>query len=169
MRFAMGILALLCVITGLFPELVTTYLTEPAAAAVFNVGNYINAMGFDGSAVAAQTVGFDSVGVWAPVSWLLILCIGLLAITIVALAGKYDRVSAHTANDTVPMKYQMFYGGEENCFSQVGGDDLFWGFKHNWKGYFSFMHNMHSGIVNDYALWAVVALAIVIAFTQIVL
>jgi len=28
---------------------------------------------------------------------------------------------------------------------------------------------MHSGIVNDYALWAVVALAIVIVFTQIVL
>ena len=40
---------------------------------------------------------------------------------------------------------------------------------HNWKGYFKFMHEMHSGIVNDYALWAVVALAIVIVFTQIVL
>ena len=54
-------------------------------------------------------------------------------------------------------------------FSQVGGDDLFWGFKHNWKGYFNFMHDMHSGIVNDYALWAVVALALAIVFTQIVL
>ena len=86
-----------------------------------------------------------------------------------ALAGKYDRVSVHDEGENVPMKYQMFYGGEENCFSQVGGEDLFWGFKHNWKGYFSFMHNMHSGIVNDYALWAVVALAAVIVFTQIVL
>jgi len=169
MRFAMGLMALLCVVTGVFPELVTTYITEPAAAAVFSVGNYISAMGFDGSAVPAQTVSFDAVGVWAPVSWLLILCIMLLAITIVALAGKYDRVSVHERGENVPMKYQMFYGGEENCFSQVGGDDLFWGFKHNWKGYFNFMHNMHSGIVNDYALWAVVALAIVIVFTQIVL
>jgi len=169
MRFAMGLLALACIVTGLFPELVTTYITQPAAAAVFNVGNYITAMGFDGSAIAAQTVSFDSVGVWAPVSWLLILCIALLAITIVALAGKYDSVSAHQGGESVPMKYQMFYGGEENVFSQVGGDDLFWGFKHNWKGYFDFMHKMHSGIVNDYALWAVVALAIAIAFTQIVL
>ena len=99
----------------------------------------------------------------------LAMCIGLLAVTIVALAGKYDRVSAHEGGEDVPMKYQMFYGGEENCFSQVGGEDLFWGFKHNWKGYFKFMHEMHSGIVNDYALWAVVALAIVIVFTQIVL
>ena len=169
MRFAMGILALLCVVTGLFPELVTTYLTQPAAAAVFSVGEYITAMGFDGSSVAASTVSFESVGVWTPVSWLLIMCIGLLAITIVALAGKYDRVSAHDSGEEVPMKYQMFYGGEENCFSQVGGDDLFWGFKHNWKGYFSFMHDLHSGIVNDYALWAVVALALAIVFTQIVL
>ena len=169
MRFAMGILALLCIVTGIFPELVTTYITEPAAAAVFNVGNYITAMGFDGSAVAAPVVSFANVGIWSPISWLLILCIALLAITIVALAGKYDRVSAHESGEDVPLKYQMFYGGEENCFSQVGGDDLFWGFKHNWKGYFSFMHDMHSGIVNDYALWAVVALALAIVFTQIVL
>ncbi|MBQ2960501.1 MAG: hypothetical protein IJE09_04690 [Oscillospiraceae bacterium] len=169
MRFAMGLLALACIVSGLFPELVTTYITEPAAAAVFNVGNYISAMGFDGSAVAAGTVSFESVGVWTPVSWLLVLCIALLAITIVALAGKYDRVSAHEGGETVDTKYQLFYGGEENVFSQVGGDDLFWGFKHNWKGYFNFMHDMHSGIVNDYALWAVVALALAIVFTQIVL
>ncbi len=169
MRLAMGLLALACIVTGLFPELVTTYITQPAAAAVFNVGSYITAMGFDGSAVAAGTVSFESVGVWAPVSWLLILCISLLAVTIVALAGKYDYVSAHDGGENVPMKYQMFYGGEENVYSQVGGDDLFWGFKHNWKGYFDFMHKMHSGIVNDYALWAVVALAIAIVFTQIVL
>ena len=169
MRFAMGLLALACIVTGLFPELVTTYITEPAAAAVFNVSNYISAMGFDGSAAIAQTVSFDSVGVWAPISWLLILCIALLAITIVALAGKYDRVSVHEGGEDVDTKYQLFYGGEENCFSQVGGEDLFWGFKHNWKGYFNFMHELHSGIVNDYALWAVVALAIVIVFTQIVL
>ena len=169
MRFAMGLMALLCIVTGVFPELVTTYITQPAATAVFNVGNYISAMGFDGSAVAAQTVSFEAAGVWAPVSWLLILCIALLAITIVALAGKYDRVSAHNGGEDVSMKYQLFYGGEENCFSQVGGEDLFWGFKHNWKGYFNFMHELHSGIVNDYALWAVVALAICAVFTQIVL
>ena len=47
-------------------------------------------------------------------SWLLVLCIALLAITIVALAGKYDRVSAHEGGDTVDTKYQLFYGGEEN-------------------------------------------------------
>jgi multicomponent Na+:H+ antiporter subunit D len=66
-------------------------------------------------------------------------------------------------------KYELFFGGEETVFSQVGGDDLFWGFKHNWRHYFSFMHELHSGIVNDYALWAVVALALAMLYAMIIL
>ena len=31
------------------------------------------------------------------------------------------------------------------------------------------MHELHSGVVNDYALWAVVALALAIVFLQIAL
>ena len=167
MRLAMGILAALCVITGLFPRLVTTYLTEPAANAILNVGNYIRSMGFK-SDLILQRADFSQVGVWEPVSWLLILCIALLAVTIVAVASKYDSVSENR-DEKVAAKYQLFYGGEENVFSQVGGGDLFWGFKHNWRHYFGFMHELHSGIVNDYALWAVVALALAISFMMIVL
>ena len=47
---------------------------------------------------------------------------------------------------------------------KVGGSDLFWGFKHNLKKYFSYMHDWHSGIVNDYALYGVVAIAFVLVF-----
>lgn len=176
MRFAMGILAVLCVVTGLFPTLVTTYLTEPAARAVFNVVNYINAMmgsgyaeGIMGANLPAEAaVSFTQVGLWEPVSWLLILCIALLAVTIVAVASKYDNVSERKSK-AVETKYELFYGGEAECFSQVGGEDLFWGFKHNWRGYFSFMHKLHSGVVNDYALWAIVALALAMLFMLIVL
>ena len=169
MRFAMGIFALLCIVTGLFPGLVTAYLTEPAAAAVFNVAQYISAMGFDGSAAAQVEAGsFQYVGAWDPVSWLLVLCIALLAITIVAVAGKYDNFSRCKAA-AADGKYQLFYGGETQELSQLGGDDLFWGFKHNWRGYFNYMHRLHSGIVNDYALWAVVDLALVMLFSLIVL
>ena len=168
MRLAMGILACLCIVTGLFPKTVTGVLTEPAARAVANVGEYITAMGFK-SNLPAPNVTFAQVGVWEPINWLLILCIALLALTIVAVAGKYDRVSERTEDDTVDTKYQLFYGGEKNVYSQVGGGDLFWGFKHNWRHYFDFMHNLHSGIVNDYALWAVVALALAIVYMMIVL
>ena len=80
MRLAMGILAALCVITGLFPKAVTTYLTEPAARAVCSVGDYIRAMGFK-SELAVQSADFTQTGIWEPVNWLLMLCIALLAIT----------------------------------------------------------------------------------------
>ena len=176
MRFAMGIFATLCVVTGLFPRLVETYLTQPAARAVFNVQNYINTMmgsgyaeGVMGANLPAETtVTFTNVGVWEPVSWLLILCIALLAITIVAVGAKYDKVSQRKSEAT-EIKYELFYGGESEIYSQVGGSDLFWGFKYNWRRYFGFMHDLHSGIVNDYALWAVVALALAILFMLIVL
>ena len=177
MRFAMCIFALLCVLTGLFPDVVTRYLTEPAANAVFNVTGYINSMMGSGyaesvmgeSLPAAQICTFVEVGCWNPVSWLLVLAIALLAVTLVAVCGKYDQVSENKGAALTDSKYDLFFGGEESVYSQVGGGDLFWGFKHNWRHYFSFMHDLHSGIVNDYALWAVVALALVTVFLQIVL
>ena len=177
MRFAMCIFALLCVLTGLFPDVVTKYLTEPAANAVFNVTGYINSMMGSGyaesvmgeSLPAAQICTFVEVGCWNPVSWLLVLAIALLAVTLVAVCGKYDQVSENKGAALTDSKYDLFFGGEESVYSQVGGGDLFWGFKHNWRHYFSFMHDLHSGIVNDYALWAVVALALVTVFLQIVL
>ena len=164
MRIAMGLLAALCVITGLFPNLVTAFLTEPAATAALSVGKYISAMGFD-TTLAAPVISFVSMGVWAPVNWLLLLCITLLAITIAAVSTRYD--AARTAESVTDTKYQLFYGGEKNVYSQVGGEDLFWGLKHNWRHYFDFMHRLHSGVVNDYALWAVIDVTVIMAFMLI--
>lgn len=166
MRIAMGLLAALCVITGLFPNLVTAFLTEPAATAALSVGKYISAMGFD-TTLAAPVISFVSMGVWAPVNWLLLLCITLLAITIAAVLTRYD--AARTAESVTDTKYQLFYGGEKNVYSQVGGEDLFWGLKHNWRHYFDFMHRLHSGVVNDYALWAVIDVTVIMAFMLIAL
>ena len=191
MRLAMGLLALLCIVTGLFPGLVTTFLTEPAARAVFGANHYINAMMGAGYAESfgladALPVSFYSAGVWSPISWLCLLMIMLLAVAIVAVSSKYDQVSAlaktaaaaeaaavagprYGSGSPAEGKYELFFGGEESVYSQVGGDDMFWGFKHNWRHYFSFMHELHSGIVNDYALWAVVALALAMLYAMIIL
>ncbi len=176
MRLGMGILALLCVVTGLFPTAVQKYLTEPAARTVFRVSDYINKMMgsetyaqeiMGSNAPEAGTTAVKLVGVWNPTNWLLLLMISLLAISIVAIAGKYDAVRENKSAK-VASKYSLFYGGEDTEFSQVGGGDLFWGFKQNWRHYFSFMHDLHSGIVNDYSLWAVIALALAILYALIV-
>ena len=58
-------------------------------------------------------------------------------------------------------KYATFFSGEEELFSQVGGSDLFWGFKTDWKGYYKVLEGLHSGIVTDYAGWTVMATAII--------
>jgi multicomponent Na+:H+ antiporter subunit D len=176
MIIAMSIFAVLCVLTGLFPSMVTRYITEPAARAAFSVVQYIDSMLGTGYAASVMgenipsvaVVSFSQVGYWSPISWLLLLCIALLGITIAALSGRYDCVS-EAKGELVESKYDMFFGGEKSEYSQVGGSDLFWGFKHNWRHYFDFMHNLHSGVVNDYALWAMVALALAIVFIQIVL
>ena len=176
MRLAMGLFAAICLLSGLFPNWVTANLTQPAAEAVFNVGNYINSMLGSGyaesvmgaNAPVAQAASFAAVGAWNPIHWLLVLAIALLALTLVAIMGKYDQVS-EKKSETEEGKYDLFFGGEKSVYSQVGGGDLFWGFKHNWRHYFSFMHDLHSGIVNDYALWAVVALALATLFMQIAL
>ena len=176
MRLAMGLFAAICLLSGLFPNWVTANLTQPAAEAVFNVGNYINSMLGSGyaesvmgaNAPVAQAASFAAVGAWNPIHWLLVLAIALLALTLVAIMGKYDQVSEKKAASE-DGKYDLFFGGEKSVYSQVGGGDLFWGFKHNWRHYFSFMHDLHSGVVNDYALWAVVALALATLFMQIAL
>lgn len=176
MRLAMGLFAAVCILSGIFPNWVTENLTQPAAEAVFNVGNYINSMlgaGYAESimganAPAAQAICFAGVGAWNPIHWLLVLAIALLAVTLVAIMGKYDQVS-EKKSASEDGKYDLFFGGEKSVYSQVGGGDLFWGFKHNWRHYFSFMHDLHSGVVNDYALWAVVALALAMLFMQIAL
>jgi multicomponent Na+:H+ antiporter subunit D len=155
---------------------VQNYLTGPAAKTLFNVSKYINAMMgpnyaqtvMGSSAPEAATRTIETVGVWNPVNWLMLLMIALLAICIVAIASKYDAVRENKS-EKVEAKYSLFYGGEETVFSQVGGGDLFWGFKHNWRHYFSFMHDLHSGIVNDYSLWAVIALALAMVYALIVL
>ena len=46
---------------------------------------------------------------------------------------------------------------------------MFWVFKENLKKYFSFWHDWHSGIVNDYALYGVLCLAAVLCYCAVFL
>lgn len=177
MKLGMGIFAVLCIVTGLLPDKVGQFLTKPATVAAFDANGYIDAMmgeGYGASVLgpfmpAAQEVTFTEIGCWNPVSWLLLMCIALLAITFVATSCKYDKVNEAALDGAVDAQHDIFFGGEKSEYSQVGGSDLFWGFKHNWRHYFSSMHTLHSGIVNDYALWTVIALALAMLYMLIVL
>ena len=128
-------------------------------------------------------------GFWNPILWLILFVVILAAICIVVLTGKNTRgpvvsvdsqafrqavaekqtagtepVTAvcNAAQEEIDGKFATFFGGEKSEHSHVSGSDLFWGFKKNFKGYFTFMDKMHNGNLNDYCIWAVVALAVAV-------
>lgn len=177
MRIPMWILAALCILPGLFPDQVQQWLLTPATQAATNASGYIDAAMGTGYAAAhgvesSLVSGFSLSGAWQPVMWLLLLISVTLAVCIVALLGGDEKatVTSQIAADTdSDPKYDSFFSGEASVYSQVGGSDLFWGFKHNWRHYFSFMHNWHSGVVNDYTLYGAAAMAVALVLCVIFL
>lgn len=177
MRIPMWILAILCILPGLFPEKVQQWLLTPATHAALNAPGYIDAAMGNGYAAsfalpAYQAQPIPLSGAWQPVMWLLLLISVTLAVCVVALLGSDDKatvVSEIAPEEEGDPKYDSFFSGEASVYSQVGGSDLFWGFKHNWRHYFSFMHNWHSGVVNDYTLYGAAAIAVALVLCVIFL
>lgn len=168
MRIPMWIMAALCFLTGALPNVMLKYFIYPAKDAVLNAVAYIDsAMGSgyaashlaDSTPLASGEVTYA--GAWSPTSWLLLFVIVLAAVGLVSLIGKSGRGKRTEAIDD---KHDTFFGGEKNTFSHVASADLFWGFKHNFRHYLGFMSNAHSGVTNDYVIWGVVDLAIVIVY-----
>lgn len=170
MRLPMWIMSVLCLLTGVCYEQVDKYLLTPAVKAAFGVTNYIDKMMGQGYAAAAGVsdilVEPAKLSLWNPVLWLILFVIVLAAAGIVIVTGKSSRgrVLETTSQEVVDGKYATFFGGEKSTFSQVGGSDLFWGFRKDWKGYFKVIEGLHSGVVNDYAMWVVAATACIVLF-----
>ena len=175
MCIPMWIMAALCIVTGLFPAQIQSWLLQPAAKAAMSATAYIDAAMGTGYAaskgIAASAVQAPQmVGSWSPVMWLLLLLSVTIAVCLVAILGNPNPKTAEVTEETEgDYKFESFFSGEKAVFSQVGGSDLFWGFKHNWRKYFSFMHDWHSGVVNDYALYGATAIAVVLALCVIFL
>ena len=166
MRLPMWIMSSLCIVTGVFYEQIDKYLLHPAVDATLNVTKYIDVMMGDGYAAAAGVTNMDVAPVqfsyWDPVVWLILFVVVLAAVFIVMLTGKPSRGRVlKNTEEEVDGKYATFFGGEKSIHSHVSGSDLFWGFKYDWKNYFSVIQNMHSGVVNDYNLWIVSATALI--------
>jgi multicomponent Na+:H+ antiporter subunit D len=131
---------------------------------------YVSAM-LAGKAVSVEPAIYGFYGAWSPVMWAVLLMIvtcGVAVFSVSAPVRRPEPLGSEDVEDVCVLpenaKYEPFFSGEESHYSQVGGSDLFWGFKENWKKYFSFWHNWHSGIVNDYELYGVVFLAIALVY-----
>ena len=120
---------------------------------------YAQAVMADSSYLAEPVVSF--IGIWDPVAWLILFVVVLCGVTLVSLMGRSGRGAVTLSADP---KHATFFGGEQAEYSHVAGADLFWGFKHNLRGYLGFMARAHSGVTNDYVIWGVCALAVITAY-----
>ena len=169
MRLPMWIMSAFCIFGGVFYNFISKHLIAPATNAAFNVSRYIDKMMGSGYAAShgvsktnVETVPFDF---WNPVLWLALFGIVLVAVFIVIITGTGSRgrvLSDNNGDDG--NKYATFFGGEKSEHSHVSGSDLFWGFKHDFSKYFMALQGLHSGNVNDYALWTVAATAAITVF-----
>ena len=171
MLVPMYIMSALCVLTGIFYKPLEQYILRPAVNAAINVSSYIDAMMGEGYAAAAGVQNIDipaaEFSYWDPMLWLVLFVVLLAAVFIVIITEKSAFGAVLHENDDdkeVDGKYATFFGGEKNTLSHVGGSDLFWGFKHDLRGYFNVLQAQHSGKVNDYSLWVVAGAAVIIAF-----
>ena len=172
MRIPMWIMAICCLLAGLLPGPLSRFALQPAAAATLNIKGYIDTMmggGYAasqmGEVVPVAELDFSTIGYWQPVAWLVLFVIIMAAVLIVALGSQGARGNKRSTElEKVDGKYATFFGGEHSTYSMVGGSDLFWGLRYNLRHYFGFLSDMHSGVVNDYALWAVTAAAGIILY-----
>ncbi|MBR3069819.1 MAG: hypothetical protein IKG62_07240 [Lachnospiraceae bacterium] len=166
MQIPMVIMAVLCVLTGLFYNIVEKFLLAPAAGAALGVSNYIDKMMGAGYAKAAGITDIEAApaafSFWNPLVWLLLFVVVFLGVYIVMATSKSTRGRMLEGGEGYDPKYATFFSGEQEEFSQVGGSDLFWGFKTDWKGYYKVLQGLHSGIVTDYASYIVMGAAIII-------
>ncbi len=176
MRLPMAVMSLACLLGGVFWKTAAEKLLQPAVDSAFNVVDYVDKMMGAGTASAAGlkniTLKFEESVLtdWDPILWLLLFIIMMIAFLLVAILGENNRGKVLEAKEEeVDGKYATFFGGEKSLHSHVGGSDLFWGFKKNWKGYFRVAQGLHSGNINDYAGWTVMAAAVITVFLYLAL
>ena len=170
MRIPMWVLAVLCVVLGVCFSQFNDAILKPAVGSAMNPQTYVTAM-LTEKAVTVEPAIYGFIGAWSPMVWIVLLMIVTCGVAVFSVSAPIRRPEPLGGEDVEDVcvlpenaKYEPFFSGEESHYSQVGGSDLFWGFKENWKKYFSFWHDWHSGIVNDYELYGVVFLALALIY-----
>ena len=168
MLIPMYMLAGLCLLTGIFYRPLAADIVIPAVRSTLDVEKYIDVMMGSGYAAASGISNIDAGSVlissWSPVVYLMLFVMMLIAACIVILGSKNDRGCLTEATPENTLKHSNFFSGEEAVYSHVGGSDMLWGFKYDFKPYYRVMEELHSGRVTDYCSMVVTATAVIVVF-----
>ena len=168
MLVPMYILAALCLITGIFYRFIAADFILPAVRSAVDAVKYIDVMMGDGYAAASgisnMPVGNVMISSWSPIVYLILFVMVLAAACIVILGSRSDRGQLIENDPDKELKHSNFFSGEKPVYSHVGGSDMLWGYKYDFRAYYRIMDNIHSGRVTDYCNMVVIATAIIIVF-----
>lgn len=143
MKLPMGFLALLCVILGLFSENITKSILSKVT-----------------NTIKGNEVLLSYTSPYNPIMFIILL---FVLITLIAFIISLRKNTEST--DLEDSKFEAFSGGEINYYSKLESHDLFWGIKYQFRKYFNIISDLHSGCVNDYALWVVLTLSFIIIYS----
>ena len=190
MEIPMLILSLLTLVLGFIPKVVIENLLMPVIRAIYNLPLYVErALGNTDEVFEFGEMNFITNGIYNPTNFLILFIVLLLGVLLFLIfksdkAGgeinekldtsfdisifkrykhKYlNEINYSNISINPSWKYENFIGGENEDSIKVGSNDLFWGMKYPLKKYFNAIKDAHTGNINDYALWIVIALCIVI-------
>ena len=150
MKLPLFILSIICVALGLFSNTVVKEVVSKVVSSI--KGLEIDLI-------------YDSP--YSSKSFLLLLLILIVAII---LFMKLKIVKGEKSSNVIDSKYETFYCGEsENYENKLGAHDIFWGMKYEFRIYFEKIKSYHSGSVNDYVLWVIGSLSLVIIISLFIL
>lgn len=180
MKIPMVILSAICIILGVIPNFVVTKIIYPVIESIKHM----------------HGVEIHFAGIYDPqiIVILVLIVAGLFAILLSVKNRHIGEVVSKEDNRLVEFEvytdrevqkiseereYAMrveenyrnkfFIGGEDYDGEKLMADDLYWGIKKPLKKVFDFLHKSHSGVANDYVLWVVGTLAIILVYLSVTL
>ena len=97
-------------------------------------------------------------GVWQPLLWGITFVVALLLVYVVRMLGK-KTYKQGTDQEKVFLSGNVTYDQEH---MHIKAGNLYWGFMKSFDGIYQILRRMHNGDVNDYVLWFIAVLAIVL-------
>ena len=148
MKTAMGIMALVIVALGIWPDLAVRHLIGPAVASL------VPGAAPPPGSVAAAPGQIMACIYWHPGVWLALL------FTILALVLVWVRIAFRRDRDVPPGLAKPYNSGDLQDIDQgIGAHNLYWGFKEAIRPYLSLTAGMHDGDLNGYLIWLAVVMA----------
>lgn len=96
-------------------------------------------------------------GYWSPLIFLAAILVVTIITVLIYRLGENDYSEGKTA--------EPFLSGNPEFSkkeSHVAGENLYWGLKQSMAGYYRWMKRIHTGLVNDYTIWYLATLAILL-------